>query len=40
MDISSSSSINVSGISHDADSFLTMPVESPNSDALAIKRRR
>ncbi|XP_046747358.1 microspherule protein 1 [Diprion similis] len=39
MDISSSSNINVSGLSHDTDGFLTLPVESPNSDALGIKRR-
>ncbi|XP_020707101.1 microspherule protein 1 [Athalia rosae] len=39
MDVSSSSNINVGVLPHDTDGFLTMPVESPNSDVLGIKRR-
>ncbi|XP_012278596.1 microspherule protein 1 [Orussus abietinus] len=39
MDISPSSSMNHGSMSHDADSFLNIPVESPSLDALATKRR-
>ncbi|XP_015597478.1 microspherule protein 1 [Cephus cinctus] len=39
MDISSSSSMTATGLSHDTDGFLNLPIESPTQDALATKRR-
>lgn len=40
MDISTPTSLNHSGLSHNSDSFLGIPIESSTLDALATKRRR
>jgi len=40
MDISSSTNLNHTGLTHNTDGFLGIPIESSALDALATKRRR